>query len=152
MWPALWAANRHAEDSRTMMTAFRSQDVPPEAESICDEILAPLRSTFSRLVALASLRQSSGEYRSPKLDAAFPPEVVTQALSSRHERTFREWLRLGLEYQHTQLSEFFASFPEQDLAAVLESPSTLIPASASSAERTLFLDDFRLVLSLIDRG
>lgn len=133
-----------------MMTAFQKSDVPPEVEARCDEMLAPLRFMFAQLATLASLRTTDGDYRSPALDASFSPEVVSQVLSSRHEFTFREWLRLGLEYQHVQLSEYLASLPEHEVPAVLLKPETLIPASASPAERTLFLDDLKLVLSLID--
>lgn len=125
---------------------------PPNAELACDEILSSLRTTFGKLVALAFLRlKDSGEYRSPRFEGTFAPEVVTRVLGTRHERTFREWLALSMEDQFKDLSEFLAANPhESPPPAALADPSVLIPAAASAPERALFLIELDFTLGLID--
>jgi hypothetical protein len=127
---------------------------PPSAELACDEILASLRTTFGKLVALASMRvKDTGEYLSAELAKAFGPDVITRTLGSRHERIFREWLALSMEQQHKDLSEFLASdMDENSPPPTLADLSILIPPLASAPERTLFFDDLAFVLALMDRS
>jgi hypothetical protein len=123
------------------------------AESACDEMLASHTTVFAKLVALASLREKGAtNYSSAALPDVIPAATAAQVLARRHERAFREWLQLGLEYQHVQLTEFLAPHAGSGLPAVLQNLSVLIPATASTAERRLFTDDLNLVLDLIDRN
>jgi len=113
-----------------------------------------LPSTMSRLVFLSGLRDlNSGAYRASTASKAADADV-DRVLRSMHEEAFSTWLNYRLEEQKADLDLYFSGLDCEKTAAVrtwlrLESYRSFIPASASPAERHLFLSDLEVLLYLM---
>ncbi|MBI5086080.1 MAG: hypothetical protein HZB13_15955 [Acidobacteria bacterium] len=107
------------------------------------------------MVYLAALRNSdSGRYQHHGLAMVFGEADADQAMRSSHERVFLDWLDLNLEQQRADLNLYMAeqSTPRRTLVENwirLAPYRNVIPASASGAERALFIGDLELLLDLI---
>ncbi len=130
------------------------QDTGRRATIRLREAVRQLPSTMAQLVFLSGLRDlNSGAYRvrtAPKAEAG----DVDQVLRSMHEEAFSTWLNYRLEEQKADLDLYFSGQDCEKTAAVqnwlrLESYRFFIPASATSAERQLFIADLHALLPVI---
>ena len=115
-------------------------------------------SVFGRLAAVAALRsRESGVYRH-KLAEELGADPVDQALRQMHRELFRSWLGLRLEQQERDLSIWLTWLDRggqdsaQRLRQVSGRPADLVPPQQADADRHLFLNDFRLVVSLLEQA
>jgi hypothetical protein len=107
---------------------------------------------------LNSLRDpNSGVYRHYGLAAAFGRDQSAQALESSHTKTFREWVKLPLREKHSDLVTYLETLDDPKGLVVrywLESGGYLgcIPDAASKADRALYTEDVRQLLTAIRRS
>jgi len=112
-----------------------------------------LPSTMAQLVFLSGLRDLNCGNCTPTASDANATEV-DQILRSMHEQTFSTWLNYRLEEQKADLDLYFSGIDCEKTTAVrtwrrLDSYRSIIPASATQAERLLFLSDLELLLYLM---
>jgi hypothetical protein len=112
-------------------------------------------SVFGRLVFLTALRSPmTGRYEHYGLALVFGAEEADQALRTSHEKAFREWLSFNLENQKADLALYLSELPIDRKSLMvtwfrLTPYRNLVPASARSAERALFLGDLETLLALM---
>jgi excisionase family DNA binding protein len=118
------------------------------------EQVRQLPSVMARLVFLAGLRDpNSGTYCAPL--GSTPEGVdVDRVLRSIHEEAFSAWLDYRLAEQKADLDLYFSGVNCERTSAAqnwlhLESYRSLVPVSASSAERQLFYSDLKVLLGLM---
>jgi hypothetical protein len=143
---------RHSgSESREDVERFADLAETRQASLLFDGILEAVPTTFAKLVTMAGLRvKGSSAYGHPQLNA-FRPDVVTRVLQKRHEKVFADWLNLGLEEQHKQLTEFFCTMWTQGTPRLpVAVRQTLVPTTACEAERQLFLADLECTLSVME--
>lgn len=113
-----------------------------------------LPSTMAQLVFVSGLRDlNSAIYRVPTHSKAGAAEV-DQVVRSMHEQAFSTWLNYRLEEQKADLDLYFSGLDCEKTVAVrtwlrLESYRSIIPASATPADRHLFLSDLELLLLMM---
>jgi excisionase family DNA binding protein len=131
--------------------------MPPQAPyrdpvELLEADICALPSVLQQIVELAQLRDPvTGAYAHPAIPNRSRAEEVHDKLGRLHERAFRHWLQMGLEVKKADFDIYVSglSIPQ---AKVVETWRTLemyrcfIPASASSAERELFVRDMEVVL------
>ena len=117
--------------------------------------LSQIRSTFGKIVYLASLRnENTGRYEHFGLAQIYNDDDADAVLRQNHDDVFREWLGYSLEPQKRDLENYFETI-ENDRGTVLNTWLTLspyrrlLPASASEAERELYITDLELILELL---
>jgi hypothetical protein len=117
--------------------------------------LSQIPSVFARLVYLASLRDSnSGRYQHHGLALIFGEEESSMALAKSHKQVFAEWLSFNLEQQKADLDLYLSTLFE-DRRTVLETWQkltpyrSLIPKSAKTVERQLYISDLKALLELL---
>jgi len=117
--------------------------------------LSQIPTVFGRLVYLASLRdQNNGRYQHHGLSLVFGEEEARKALRLSHDQAFGEWLSFNLEQQHADLGLYLSELFE-DKRTVLETwqklapYNNLIPKSAKSVERQLYIADLTALLALL---
>ncbi|MGE5488854.1 MAG: helix-turn-helix domain-containing protein, partial [bacterium] len=114
-----------------------------------------LPSTMTRLAYIAGFRDpNSGAYSHPCASNEAEKVEIARLLETMHEEAFRIWLNYPLEEQKADLDLYFSGLDCGKATAVktwlkLESYRSLIPASATSAERQLFIGDLHALLSVI---
>lgn len=115
-------------------------------------------SLFGRLMYLSSLRDpNSGIYRHYGLAATFGRDQSVQALETSHTRSFREWIKLSLREKHEDLVSYLETLDDPKGLVVrywLESGGYAggIPDTASKADRALYMDDVRQLLTPLSRS
>jgi hypothetical protein len=120
--------------------------------------LARIPSLFGRLMYLSSLRDPhSGIYRHYGLATAFGRDQSIQALESSHSRSFREWVKLSLQEKHADLVSYLETLDDPKNLVVrywLESGGYAggVPDAASKADRALYMEDVRQLLTVISRS
>lgn len=120
--------------------------------------LAQIPSVFGRLDYLARLRDpNSGVYQHHGLAQIFGVEEADQALRESHEICFREWLKMSLEYQRTDLALFFSGLVVERHTLIetwlrLAHYRNLMPAAAGEPERAHFLGDIEVLLQGLKNG
>lgn len=117
--------------------------------------LAQIPTTFGRIAYLASLRDpNTGKYQHFGLAQLYTAHEADRALRASHSQAFAKWLNYPLAQQKEDLEEYLLSL-EGDRQTVLRtwadlSPyRSLLPSSASPAERQLFVSDLELILELL---
>jgi len=117
--------------------------------------LSQIPSVFGRLVYLSSLRDpNTGRYHHHGLAMVFGEDEARKALRKSHEQVFAEWLTFNLEQQHADLKLYLIDLNE-DRATILENWQTLepyknvLPKSAKSVERQLYMADLTVLLALL---
>lgn len=136
------------------MPRFRPRGVLDKSASddLSRHTLSRIPTLYGKLAYLASLRDSSvGGYRHHGLAAVFGREDATNALREGHEKIFAEWLNTPLPDKYEDLTMYLASLDEPISYTVREWLRTkayraCIPASASRAEKELFLLDLEALL------
>ncbi|MGI8745289.1 MAG: hypothetical protein ACR2NN_22495 [Bryobacteraceae bacterium] len=117
--------------------------------------LSQIPSVFGRLVYLSALRNpNSARYSHHGLALMFGEEEANRALRKSHARAFHDWLSFNLERQKSDLDLYLSALFE-DRKTVLEAwisltpYRNLIPNSAKTMERRLYLADFNAILELL---
>ena len=117
--------------------------------------LSQIPAVFGRLVYLASLRDSNtGRYQHHGLALVFGEEEARKALRKSHEQIFAEWLSFNLEQQQADLRLYLFDLQEDKRTVLetwqkLEPYKTLVPKSAKSVERQLYIADLSVLLALL---
>ena len=117
--------------------------------------LAQIPSVFGRLVYLSSLRDpNTGRYLHHGLALVFGEDEARKALRKSHERAFAEWLSFNLEEQQADLRLYLSDVSEDKRTVLetwqkLEPYKSLLPKSAKSVERQLYLADLTILLALL---
>jgi hypothetical protein len=120
--------------------------------------LARIPSLFGRLMYLSSLRDpNSGVYRHYGLATAFGRDQSVQALETSHARAFREWVKLSLSEKHSDFAEYLETLDDPKGLVVrywLDSSgyAGCVPDAASKADRALFMEDIRVLLTTFSRS
>ncbi len=110
---------------------------------------------MGRLCYLASLRNANtGRYEHYGLSQLYGGERAHRTLSESHQATFTEWLDYELVRQQEDLRQYLESL-DAELGSVvnawlqLETYKTLLPLTASEAQRDLFVTDIEALLRAI---
>ncbi len=117
--------------------------------------ISQIHSVFGRLVYLASLRNpNNGSYEHHGLALVFGEDEANKALKSSHCAVFAEWLSFNLEQQKADLDLYISALFEDKRVVVetwirLAPYRNLLPASARSVERRLYITDFTALLELL---
>jgi hypothetical protein len=117
--------------------------------------LSQIPSVCGRLIYLAGLRNpDSGAYRHHGLSLAFGREESGRALRESHGQVFLEWLKLPLAAKSADLITHLDGLEAENAVAAANwlrasYPATLIPESATRAQRAHFLQESRTLLELI---
>ena len=117
--------------------------------------LSQIPCLFGRLVYLSSLRNSNtGYYEHHGLALIFGEEESDRTLRECHDQAFCEWLTYGLEHQKADLDLYFSTLgtDKRTLLATwlrLAPYRNLVPTTARSAERRLYLSDLETLLGLL---
>jgi len=125
------------------------------ADDLWRRTLSQIPTVFGRLHYLASLRNTdSGVYEHHGLALVFGAGEADQALRQSHLKSFAEWLEMDLPQQKADLDLHLTGLPTDRRTLVenwvrLTPYRNLIPATASAAERTLFLNDLELLLEAL---
>jgi hypothetical protein len=104
---------------------------------------------------LSSLRNSNtGGYEHHGLALVFGEQQSDETLRKSHEVAFAEWLTYGLEHQKADLDLYLSSLGanKKNLLRIwqrLAPYRNLIPASAKSADRRLYLLDLETLLEVL---
>ena len=119
------------------------------------ETLSRIPSVFGRLVYLAATRSSTSDaYEHDVLTLLHGEGPSHRALRRSHAQTFSEWLCLNLREQKADLDLYLSGWSDRSHSAILdwvrlETHLSLLPSSATKAERELYLSDFHLLLKVL---
>ena len=117
--------------------------------------LSNIPSVFGQLVYLSSLRNvNSGRYEHHGLALLFGEREAEKALRFSHQKSFLDWLNFTLAQQQSDIDLYLSSIHEDRrcvITAWLESSPyrNLIPPSAKSSEKNLFLSDLEALLTVL---
>lgn len=120
--------------------------------------LSKIPTVFGQLGYLASLRNSdSGAYRHHGLAAIFGREESRKALLECHHRVFQHWLGLSLEDKKKDVEQYLEGLTEPRSSVLRNWSETPVhqiyaPPTARPVERTLFVDEFEILLRLLRCG
>ncbi len=143
------------------MSPDEQSDPPREGEvarimqDVEERTLAPMRSRFSQIIYLASLRDyNTGRYHHHGLENRFDPESVDEALHRLHLRIFNELNALPLEQQTHDLIEFFESLAEDRARLIttwqqLRSYQVLSPQGCHPLVSQLFEKNMEVLLTVL---
>ena len=118
--------------------------------------LSQIPTTFGRLLYLASLRDAnSGTYRHHGLSSRFGRKDSVEALAESHRQVFQEWIRLPLAAKHEDLGAYLGALDEPASAVIRHWRSsrlyvTLLPDSATPAEKEFYSKDLEILLQLLN--
>ncbi len=125
------------------------------ASDLWRHTLSQIPSLFGRLIYLSGLRNVDSDiYLHHGLASVFGEEEANTAIRKSHEEAFAQWLEFTIEQQKADLEVHVAGLEPERKRVVenwsrLEPYRNLPPASASTVEKTLFLDDLETLLSLM---
>lgn len=131
--------------------------MPPQAQNpdpveLLEADICALLSVLQQIVELAQLRDPfTGAYAHPSVPSRSRAEEVHEKLRRLHERAFRHWLQMGLEAQKADFDIYLSSLSVSRTKVVetwrsLASYACFAPASASPAERELFISNMEVLL------
>jgi hypothetical protein len=138
---------------------FRAKSTTGEqdiSQSLWSRDLAPIKTSYGRLVYLAGLRNpNTGHY-----EHYGTPENPSDALAHRtlkqiHEAIFREWVSYPLERKKADIELYIAELEEVDPAELIDAwlrltpYKNLVPASIQGPERQKHISDFEAILGLL---
>ena len=132
---------------------LRTQDAARHVTGELRERFRQLPSTMARLVFLSGLRDlNSGAYRAATASMAKDVDI-DRVLRSMHEEAFSAWLNYRLAEQKADLDLYLSSVDCGKIRTAriwlhFESYRSLVPASASSTEKQLFVNDLHALLSI----
>ena len=120
--------------------------------------LSRISSLYGRLAYLSSLRNpNSGQYEHHGLALVFGQDEARKALRRAHRQVFAEWLSCSLKQQKEDLDLYISGLSD-DTQTVVENWATvgpnrkLVPATAKSAERQLYMSDMKVLIELFKNG
>jgi len=122
-----------------------------------EETLADIRSLSSlagQLACLVSYRDpNSGHYSLPSVLERSVSSDEDRQLRLLHEAIFHRWLKLPLQDQKIDLDVYLSTLPYDRSTVIrtwskLESYRCFVPATASVAERQLFLSNMEILLRI----
>jgi hypothetical protein len=117
--------------------------------------LSRIPSVFGRLVYLSSLRDgNTGRYEHHGFALLYGEGEADRTLRASHAGSFAEWLGFTLEQQKADLSLYLSDLGVDKRSVVetwlrLAPYRHLIPATAGTAERELYLTDLETILTLL---
>lgn len=120
--------------------------------------LSRIPTIFGRLVYLASLRDPhSGIYEHHGLGSIFGREESRKALEESHKRVFQEWLSLSLAGKRGDLAEYLEGVDGSKRSVLRRwgrayTYRSYIPDSARKSETALFLEEFEVLLEILNCG
>ncbi|MDQ2949090.1 MAG: hypothetical protein M3Y27_24655 [Acidobacteriota bacterium] len=139
-----------------MMVTGRKNILERDAGSdLWRHTLSRIPSVFGRLVYLSSLRNpNNARYRHDGLALVFGEDEANRALRKGHNHAFAEWLTFNIEEQKADLDLYLSGLLEEKHTVLnswinLAHHRSLIPNSAKSVERRLYLADFQAILELV---
>lgn len=118
--------------------------------------LANIPTVFGRLGYLASLRDpDSGVYRHHGLASIFGREESRKALRQGHGQIFQQWLNLPLEQKRNDLLDYLDDLEDPRRTVLSHWKQSRVylgytPPSAREGERELFLQEFEILLEILD--
>lgn len=133
------------------------RELPSRTALTLREVVCELPSTIARLVFLSALRNPNSGTYDHALAAKDERAETDRLLRQMHEETFATWLNYRLEEQKADL-ELYLSGLDCGKATVaqtwleLETFRSFMPASASLADRALFVADVEVRLRTIALG
>jgi len=124
----------------------------PDPVELLEADICALPSLLQQIVELAQLRDPhTGAYAHPAIPSRSRAEAVHDKLRRLHDRAFRHWLQMGLEAQIADFEIYLSGLSISRTKVVetwrsLELYRCFAPASASPAERELFISDMEVML------
>jgi excisionase family DNA binding protein len=133
--------------------------VPPQTPdrerlSQIEADIRALPSVLAQLAYLAQLRDpNTGVYSYPTVTDRSRTQEAHRVLEQLHTESFQRWLKLNLEGQKADFDLFVSSLQSSSQTIVrtwiqIESYRCFVPASASPAERELFLSNVETLLRI----
>jgi hypothetical protein len=122
------------------------------AASLLERALAEVPTTWGKLVRISRFRvPGSDEYAHADLARIVSHDVAVKAVRRVHERLFYDWLRLNLEEQYKDLAEYVEEAGKVGDPKPSDHWESLVPPTASAAERALFETDLSVVLEMTEQ-
>jgi len=144
---------RRSEQVAEGATSGRMTTTEQTTGDLWRKATAQIPNTFARLVYFASLRNPrTDRYENWPMAQILDEETVDRIVHKSHQRTFEEWLCLGLEQQNDCLDSYFST-GGQDRRAVVASWisealfDNFVPASGWEVERQLYATDLEVLLN-----
>lgn len=132
--------------------SLNSRDIVSETQL---RELSHIKSSYGRLVYLASLRNpDNGRYEYYGSETALPA-TVNKELGWLHEKIFREWVTFPLERKKADVEFYIASIESVDSAELIDAwlrltpYMNLVPATIQGPERQKHISDFEVILGLL---
>jgi hypothetical protein len=124
------------------------------AADLCRNTLSRIATVFGRLEYLASLRNpNSGIYEHHGLASIYGPRDSRRALAQSHQDVFQDWLNLPLAEKILDLRSYvnLLDDPTAFLEYWTQGPpsSSYLPQVVHRAEKTLFFDEFEILLEVL---
>ena len=125
------------------------------ASDLWRNTLSQIPSVFGRLVYITSLRNpNNGRYEHHGLGLVFGDKEADKALRQSHETAFAEWIGYTLEQQKADLDLYLSAINGSKKGIIenwlrLTPYRNLVPVSARSVERDLYLSDLETILELV---
>jgi len=122
---------------------------------LCKHTLSRIPTVSGRLIYLATLRDlNSGTYRHHGLITTFGRDEAIRALRESHQAAFQTWLNLPLAEKNEDLRSYLMALDDSQEEIVehwLRSGvyRSYVPASAITAETSLFCADLETLLQLL---
>ena len=127
-------------------------DVDPIPEALYDALQSP--SLFGRILLIAAFRNTSTDYNNRGHAERFQTPEIQKALHRLHLDTFATWLTLSLQRQQADINIYLNRSAAADRTANLKQLAVAgersIPTGAMPPERTLFLQDLRIIQALFN--
>ncbi|MBV8708898.1 MAG: hypothetical protein JO182_12960 [Acidobacteriaceae bacterium] len=131
---------------------LNSRDISSETQL---RELSHIKSSYGRLVYLASLRNpDNGRYEHYGSEMTLPT-VVNKQLGQLHEKIFREWVTFTLERKKADIELYIAGIGLVDPAELIDAwlrltpYMNLVPATIQGPERQKHISDFEVILGLL---
>ena len=136
---------------------WRMENSKRPSEDLWRRTLSQIPSTYGRMNYLAERRNpNTGRYEHAGLTMMFGEEDSNAALRDSHIEAFRAWLELNLEQQQADLLLYWSELPTDRKTLVenwirLRPHANVLPATASEADRKLYLNDLDVLLAILKR-
>jgi hypothetical protein len=125
-------------------------------ECLWSRDLAPIKTSYGRLVYLAGLRNpNTGRYEHFGASGNPSEAVAHRTLKQIHETIFKEWVSYPLERKKADIELYIADLYEVGPAELIDAwlrlrpYMNLVPASIQGPERQKHISDFEAILGLL---